>query len=229
MAGKYDDLAALVQSNIGEYTPIADQCLEELRLSMTWVGHYISCDTDNPALLLAEGAYGAAVEALSLVAFGLSRPATLALRSHYEFSLQYLFYREHPREWKTVSSFMGQAVLPGVVKKYLKDNYASFDDRLGKLEKKKTRSMDDIYGILSGVAHGYAINSISKAENPVDLVNPKHIVTSMISLCHDTSEILSDTFLSAFDNNWMSVPQLVRDNASARFGSGVNAGSELSF
>lgn len=228
MANKYDDLITLIQSNVGEFSSIADKCLDEMRLSMSWIGYYLTCDADNPALLLAEGAYGAAVESLSLTAFGLARPATLALRSHYELSLQYLFYREHPREWKTVSSFMGQGVLPSAVKKYLKENYIQYEDRMAKLEKKKTRALSDIYGTLSGVAHGYAINSISKAESPTQLVGSPEVVKSMISMCHDTSEVLSDTFLSAFDSNWMSVPQYVRDSVASRF-HGSNTASELSF
>ena len=228
MATKYDDLQALIHSNLAEFAPVADKCLDELHLSMTWIGHYLACDADNPALLLAEGAYGAAVECVSLTAFGLARPATLALRSHYELSLQYLFYREHPREWKTVTSFMGQGVLPGVVKRYLKDNYIQYDERVSKLEKKKSRGLSDVYGTLSGVAHGYAVNSISKAQNPAQLVSSTDAVTSLISLCYDTSELLSDVFLSAFDSNWMSVPQHVRDSVSTRFG-GTNPAGELGF
>jgi hypothetical protein len=228
MATKYDDLVLLIQANIGEYSSVADKCLDELRLSMTWIGYYLNCDAGNPALLLAEGAYGAAVESVSLTALGLSRPATLALRSHYELSLQYLFYREHPREWKAIASFMGQSILPGAVKKYLRENYVQYGERVSKLEKRSSRNLSDVYGTLSGVAHGYAINSVSKAENPSHLVCSPNVVASIISICHDTSEVLSDVFLSAFDNNWMSVPQHVRDSVAKRYGS-VNPTEELSF
>lgn len=222
---QFDDLIASIQSSAPDFIPLATQCSEGLRPSLAWAGLYLDVAGADPSAILLRAAYGSAVESVSLTAFGMVRPAMLALRSHYELSLQYLYFKDHPKELKSLIDFRSQGPLPSVVKKYLKDYSPNFESRLGKLSKVARRNFSDPYGVLSGVAHGNALNSISVASMPHELVEEKQSVEQSLALFKAVGESLSDYYLSEFDANWLSVPEKVKEDVSERF-SGKDA-SEL--
>lgn len=224
---QFEELAAKITGSIAELGPVAQDASEKLRLSMAWIGHSFNCSTGEASDLLLKGAYGSAVESVSLLSFGLLRSAMLALRSHYEICLQYLFFKDHPRELQSLLDFRVQGPLPGVVKKYLKDHSANFEARFTALSKVRRRTMEDVYGVLSGVAHGNALNSISSATRPVDLVEPKEILEQAIGVYEGVGETISDFFLADFHSNWMSVPPVVQNDVSQRL-QVANVANELS-
>lgn len=223
---QFDDLIANIQSSALDFIPLADRSSDGLRPSLAWAGHYLGVSGDDPSVILLKAAYGSAVESVSLTAFGMVRPAMLALRSHYELSLQYLFFKDHPKELKSLLEFRSQGPLPSVVKRYLKEYAPNFELRLGKLSKVARRKFSDPYGVLSGVAHGNALNSISVASVPHELVEEKQYVEQSLDIFKAVGESLADYYLSEFDANWLSVPELVRDRVTERFG-GKNPASEL--
>lgn len=217
---KFETLAA-------EFDPLAQQALEKLRPSMAWVGHYLNCDAQDSAEILLKGAYGSAVESVSLTALGLVRPAMLSLRSHYELCLQYLYFQDHPREMRSLLDYRWQGPLPAAVKKYLKEHSSSFEPRFSSLSKVRRRTMEEVYGMLSGVAHGNALNSVSIALQPDDLIESAESVTQSIGIFEGVGEIISDHFLSDFSSNWMSVPSVVQADVADRF-QGKSPADELS-
>ena len=215
---KFRDFASVVESKLPTNAPYAEQCMDKLRLSLVWTArHMESCSSTSYEVLL-KGSYGAAVEAVSLVSFGLVRPAVLSLRSHFELTLQYLYYRDHPVEWRSVLEYRAQPMLPGAVRKYLRENYAKFDYRFTKLARVKTRRAEDCYQILSGVAHGTAINAISSATSPVDLVESEEVVLQAVDLFHEVGEHTLDIYVSSFEGNWVSLPEGTKGELKARFG-----------
>lgn len=224
---QYSDLLKKFDSAVEELEPFANQASEKLKLSTAWIGHYLKVEADENAASLLKGSYGCAVEAVSLTALGLLRPAMLSLRSHYELCLQYLFFQDHPRELRSLLDYRSQGPLPSVVKKYLKDHSASFESRFIALSKVRHRTMEDVYGILSGVAHGNALNSISTSSQPTDMIEKPEAVSQSISIFEGVGEIISDHFLSDFQSNWISVPTVVQHDAAARF-QGKKPSEELS-
>ena len=216
---KFREFAAVVEAEITTNGPYADQCMQKLRLPLVWTARHMETFSSNPCGVLLKGSYGAAVEAVSLVSFGLVRPAVLSLRSHYELSMQFLYYRDHAVEWRNVSEFRSQPILPGPIKKYLREHYPTFQDRFSKLLRVKTRTNEDCYQVLSGVAHGTAINSISSATEPLDLVESEEVVSQSVSIFHDVGEHMLDIYVSSFEGNWLSLPDGTGDNLKARFGS----------
>lgn len=214
---EYSDLVSLIGQRIGGNSPVAAACADRLRLSLTWTAYFFNTAPDSHCGILIRGSYGAAVEAVSLIAMGLLRPAVLSLRSHYELSLQFLYYRDHPVEWRNVVTYRSQPALPGVNKKYLKDNFWAFEDRFKFLESKKTRAHSDCYDVLSGVAHGTALNSITQATKPQELVEDAATISQAEAVFHSASEFLSDVHVSCFESNWLSLPEVVQQNLSARF------------
>lgn len=205
-----------ISTSLTELAPVAVEASQKLKLSMAWVGHCLNSAEGAKSDIILKGAYGCAVESVSLASFGLLRPAMLSLRSHYELCLQYLYFKDHPRELQSFLDFRVQGPLPGVVKKFLKEHSPCFESRLTKLTKVRRRTIEDAYGILSGVAHGNALNSISSATHPADLVEEKEIVKQSIAIYEGVSEMISDIFLSDFASNWMSVPQIVQLDVAER-------------
>jgi hypothetical protein len=217
-AQKYSTFADKVTAQIGTSAPIAETCLANLRPSLIWTARHLDEDQSQDCSVLLKGAYGAAVEAVSLVSFGLIRPAILSLRSHYELSLQYLFYKDHPVEWRNVRTFRTQPNLPSINKKFLRDNYSGFEDRFKLLLKVKVRPSEDCYEILSGVAHGTAINSISSATSPEQLIETEQTVSQAPPIFQSVGEQLSDIQVACFESNWLSLPEDTQTDLNTRFG-----------
>ena len=216
ISSPYTTLVEKISSSLVQLEPIAEQAGEGISLSLSWVGHYLYFDASSSSAMILRGAYGCALESVTLTALGLVRPASLALRSHYELCLQYLYLKDHPREMNSLLQYRWQAPLPGAVQKYLREHSPHFEQRIQKLDACRSRSMDDVYGVLSGVAHGYALNSIPSGDQPVDLVRDIETARQCLPVFQSTGEALSDCFLSDFSSNWMSVPPTVRDNVERR-------------
>lgn len=211
-------LGPLVSAQEVANAAISEQAKEHLRLSLSWSAMHLGDPTTGHCDILLRGVYGTAVEAVSLLSFGLVRPAILSLRSHYELNLQFLFYKDHPVEWSAVQSFRDQPNLPGANKKYLSNYCPGFDDRFKKLVACKKRENDDCYAVLSGIAHGTAVNSITTAVQPSDLVEPAHVIEAATNVFLEVSEHVSDIYLSCYESNWLSVPPIVRTSLEERMG-----------
>ena len=216
---KFKDFVRVVENRITSNSAYANRCMNNLRPSLVWTGRLIDSSVSLPCDVLPKGCYGAAVEAVSLVSFGLIRPAILSLRSYYELSLQYLYYRDHPIEWRSVSEFRQQPILPSVAKRYLRDNFPKFESRFKALLKVKSRTNDDCYQVLSGIAHATAINSISTATQPADLVESKEVVAQTVDIFRDVGEHTSDIYIAGFEGNWISLPEEIKTDLRMRFGS----------
>lgn len=214
----HGSLASIVAQQEVANAAVSEKCRQHLRMSLAWTALYLEGGLHSHCDVLLKGGYGTAVEAVSLLSFGLVRPAVLSLRSHYELSLQFLYYKDHPVEWKAVQMYRDQPNLPGVTKKYLKDYSSDFEDRFKKLTICKTRQNEDCYGVLSGIAHGTAINSITTATQPHELIESAAVVESATNVFLEVAENISDIYVSSFPSNWLSVPTLVRESLNIRFG-----------
>lgn len=219
----FEELIEAATAQLPDSSAIAERCMAELQLPLCWTSRFLSNGTGTHCEILLRGCYGSAVESVSLIALGLLRPAVLSLRSYYELSLQFLYYKDHPVEWRNVLDYRSQPTLPGVNKKYLKDNYSDFELRTKELLKKKRREHDDCYDVLSGVAHGTAYNSISQAASPKELLVSCDTLEQSEQIFLSTSEYLSDIHVASFEGNWLSLPDEVRGNLETRFGAGSGA------
>lgn len=213
----YDILLATVSAQLFRSAQIADTCRDFLRPSLIWTARSLQVEPSLHCIDLCKGSYGAAIEGVSLISFGLVRPAILSLRAHYELSLQFLYYRDHPVEWRNVTAYRSQPNLPGVNKKYLRDFYPYYEKRIGRLSKVKESSVDDCYEVLSGVAHGTALDSISSATEPKDLVESKTVVSSAAAIFQSVGETLFDTHVAAWESNWVSLPEIAKELLERRF------------
>ncbi|GBQ46864.1 hypothetical protein [Acetobacter ghanensis] len=223
----YVDFSNAISDSVRINSSGADECLEMLKPSLTWIAMYLRVSPSECDILL-KGCYGSAVESISLISCGLVRPAILSLRSHYELSLQYLYYKDHPVEWRNVKCFKSQPSLPGVIKKYLRENFPDFEYRLKKLSEAKESISQECYDILSGIAHGTALNSISTATKPKELIENEATVRQSYGVFLNVGETLSDIHLACHESNWLSIPPPIQQKLKERFGN-KNPKEELRF
>ena len=193
-------------------------CYRYLRIPLFWVSEHKKLYPDLHCQSLLDGAYGTAVEALSLLSLGLVRPAVLSLRSFYEINMMYIYYRDHPVEWKAVTEYRSQAKLPGEIKKYILQMYPEAGSRSNELQKNKNRKYDDCYEILSAVAHSRALNSIVVANKPDEIISDADTIKQSKEVFLSTAETVFDIYLMVFEGGWLALPNEVQAEVQNRFG-----------
>ena len=214
----FEDLIEEFSSSLDQNIIIAQECKQHLLLSSSWIELGLLDTSPQSPVEILRGANAAAIEAISFIALGLLRPAVLSLRSHFELSLMYTFYCTHPIEWNSAKNYQTEHKLPKAIKTYLANHYSSYTKRWNELEKRKDGEFDDCYKILSSVAHGSALNSISTAINPVELIENQETLNQAPKIFYATAEMISDIYVSHSISNWISLPSIVRTNVSGRFG-----------
>lgn len=88
--------------------------------------------------------------------------------------------------------------------------FPTYEARLKTLSSVSEREHEDCYAVLSGVAHGTAIHSISTATKPQELVEEKATVSAVRTVFRDVAETISDINVACFESNWLSLPNLYR-------------------
>ena len=112
----YQEVCDAISEKFKYTAPSANECRSHLKSSLSWA-ELLRGDDKSDCELLLNGGYGAAVESVTLISFGFVRPAILSLRAYYELSLMYLYYKDHPVEWRNTTDFRARPKLPGEVKK----------------------------------------------------------------------------------------------------------------
>ena len=218
---EFEVLHAEMGDTLAKSDLVLEKSANNLKLSVIWINKFRDECGGNDCALLIDGSIGALIEAVSLLSMGLAGPSMLSARAYYERSLQFLYYKDHPVEWRSVVNYRSQPVLPGQVKKYLKDNFLNFEVRLKKLEQNSRRIHKDIYSVLSGVAHGTALNSISSAKHPSEIIETEAALEECCSALYSLAESISDIYISQFHGNWLSLPEEAKINLLLRFDPGT--------
>jgi hypothetical protein len=122
---QYDDLDKAISTGRKDRMANAKQCEAAFKLGREWLLKY-STEWDNDIQRsLIGGAWSAAIEVVSAAYLGLMRSAIFSLRTHFELAYGWLYYRDHPVEWKAVCSGIEQCRLPGAIDQYLLKYYPS--------------------------------------------------------------------------------------------------------
>lgn len=212
----YAALLSSVNHQLGSGEAIAKSAADGLSLSLEWIGHYLQHYSKSASARLLEASYSAAIEATSLVAFGFSRSAVFSLRSHYEFYLMFLYYKDHPVEWLAVERYSDSLKLPAEIKKYLKDYGENFVGRWSVLKDSRKRADEDCYGVLSAVSHGGALDSQPKASAPEEIIAETKVMQAVSALAAGVAENLFDLSVCFHDKGWMALPEQTRTRLAAR-------------
>ncbi len=220
----YRQLRKKISADFVGRTNIAVNCESALRLSVGWLEHFYKLQpSDNASLSLLAAAHSTAIEVTSSVACGLLRPAIFSLRSHYELFFMFLFYRDHPVEWKSLQRGDEWVRLPKELKTYLRTYYPWSEARMKKLLDRKNRTEDDPYFLLSAFVHGGRIQTLPKVSKPADTCFDLSIIKQLSPIAEATSEFLSDIATSIYSGNFLGLPSSVKADLVLRFGNESNA------
>ena len=155
---------------------------------------------------------GCLVEGAGAVSMGLVRPAIFSMRAQIDLALAWLFYKDHPVEWKAVVATGEGFLLKGEVLEHLSKYRERFDTRMKLLEKSKQREISDPYRLLSAHIHGQSTLVIPKFKRLKDLIYPDKRCEEAVRLQREVAEYISDIFIAYFGDKWASLPaEVVKD------------------
>jgi hypothetical protein len=96
-----DDLLAAIQLHCkngkGKYL---DGCLAATSLLMEWFGYIRSSISRQVADRLLDAAQATAIEAACCLSVALVRPAVFSIRAQLELTLAWIYFDDHPVEWR---------------------------------------------------------------------------------------------------------------------------------
>jgi hypothetical protein len=183
-----------------------------------WVQREWLLAEGNPARNLLAGAKVTFLEAGSAWAIGSNRGAASSIRAYIENAFAWLYYKDHPVEFRAVLARQLDLILPKSVQSYIKSVDNGFDKAYAMIARKRTRSNEYFYTDVSQFVHAhpaFASPSINIEETAVSV--PRD--ASFITLANMADEFISDNFLACYRASWGDIPSPVQENASSRLGS----------
>jgi hypothetical protein len=194
--------------------------LEEMdsasKLLVAWTNYCAGASANTSAKVLLDGAQAAAREAAGCVALGLARPALFSLRAQIDMMMAWLFYRDHPVEWRHAERTAGDAKLRADVVKYLNTFIPRFKERFAILLSRRTRRSEEPYGILSAHVHSLTPTTVPRLSGLQSLVATKTLLNECVAIQADVNEYLSDTLVAVYATMWSDLPDVVRAGVRSR-------------
>ncbi|MCC5051995.1 hypothetical protein [Xanthomonas campestris] len=218
-----------IQSQLKELADLAHKtCLSEGtqvwnamekagHLHLRWNTHLRANHLTGTADSLLIGAGAAAREAAACVSLGLVRPALNSLRAQIDLNMAWLYFKDHPIEWKFIQATGDNFKLKKDLLEYFRIWSPSFGQRWGILTERSTRPPPDPYRILSAHMHGQSEHVIPVVEKPADLVAPASLRTDAVTLQEACSEYISDLFWCLFADEYQSIPTDLQEALVQRF------------
>lgn len=181
-----------------------------------WIG-YLDANVDTGvATALLTGTRAALVETTACLCLGLIRPALFSMRATIDMGLAWLFFNEHPAEWRLVVDRAEGYKLPGEILAYLKRHIAGFGDRLETLSKKSGRRLSDPYGTLSAYVHGQAPRTMPEHGSLATVVRSDEESRSALELHQEICGYLSDVYFAVYASRWHDLQATVQHDIAKR-------------
>lgn len=210
-------LAARVTSNLESFDKALEAFLGALPLSKDWVQHDWLISEANRAQSLLTGAKIALLEAGAAWAIGSNRGAASSLRAYIENAFAWLYYKDHPVEFRAVAERKIDLMLPKAIQSYIKTIDDGFEKAYSMLSPKQTRDSEYFYTAVSQFVHAhpsFTERHLNIEETAVSV--PRDAGFLKISSMAD--EFISDNYLTFYRTSWGDVPKSVQENASSRLG-----------
>lgn len=209
--------AAERSSENGAY--LLQQMDENATLLVAWIGHLlVSTQAESPKVLL-RGTQAAAVEAAGCVSLGLIRPALFSMRGQIDMMMAWIYFRDHPVEWRHAHHNAGEGKLRGEVIKYLGIYYPRFRERWKLLVANRTRVAEEPYGVLSAHVHSLTPTTVPSIATLPAMVSDTASCAECATLQFAVSEYLNDIFLASHADKWVDLPNSVQTAIRARLSS----------
>lgn len=186
-------------------------------LIILWEGYLRTSHATGTADCLIDGTASAVREGITCVTLGLVRQALNSLRLQIDLSLAWLYFKDHPVEWRKVQDTGEGFKLKTDLLKYMGDSIVRYPARFSLLRDSKTRTLDDPYRLLSAHLHGQSASVLPQVQKPKDIVATIKAQDEVLELQRECSEYINDIFWSVFADSWTSIPAELRKTLEGRF------------
>lgn len=187
-------------------------------LFLQWLGYLNRYHRSTAADALLDGMASSIREAAACAALGLIRPALFSLRTQVDLALGWIYFKDHPVEWRTVNEFGEGFKLKKELFEYLTNHCPGFGNRYGLLKQTITRKEQDTYRLLSAHIHAQSAIVLPIAIDLQDVVRDEDMALDCASLAGEVSEYINDVFLAYFAKDWAALPVPIMSAFAARMG-----------
>jgi hypothetical protein len=200
----------------------ADICIaveEQSLLLVRWLGYLHNFHQTGTANSLLHAVSSSIRETAACLSLGLVRPALFSLRSEIDLLLAWLFFKDHPVEWRLVNRTGEGFWMKKEILEYLAGHYIGSKQRLSLLKQIKKRKEDEPYRLLSAHVHGQSEAVLPIVADLKDSISSAHDVIAATAVCFEVSEYISDVLLSVYSADWQALPIEITASVLGRFAS----------
>ena len=191
-------------------------CVTATDLLLRWIGYLRISISRNVADRLLDAAQATCIEVAGCLSVGLVRPAIFSIRSQLELLLAWIYFNDHPIEWRHVQSYLDDFPMRAVNLKYMRSYNPRFFERFTMLVKYKTRKNDDPYGLLSIHVHSTSPSAAPTIGELQTLVQNTTRCNECVELQKDVSEYLTDVFAAWYADRWHDFPTEITAKLKSR-------------
>lgn len=202
------------------------QLQSESVLVLEWLGYLSFAQRTGVADSLLVGAGSSIRESAACLSLGMVRPALFALRTQIDLILAWLYFKDHPVEWKTVNDHGEGFKLKREILDYLAEHNKGYAARFAELKEVSLRRTDDPYRLLSAHVHAQSGPVLPETAQLHDVVYGKDLCLECTLLARDIGEFLGDILSSVYAPKWAALPPGVRSSVDARLATRKGVGGK---
>ncbi|WP_426011433.1 hypothetical protein [Caulobacter sp. DWR2-3-1b2] len=213
----FSEIAARVAANLEGLEDALGEFSASLPLSKEWIQREVPLASSNPANPLLSGTKIALLEAGAAWAIGANRGAASSIRAYIENAFAWLYYKDHPVEFRVVDIGRSELTMPKGVQSYLKQVDGGFEKSYSVLAKCSMRGMENeyFYSNVSQFLHAHpAFSSLAIKIEEYAISSPRDM--SFLKICRNVDEFISDNFTAYYRSSWDDVPGIVQKDVSSR-------------
>lgn len=197
-------------------TTVVTSFQSESELVLEWLSFVGTSQRTGTADSLLSGASSSVCEAAACLSLGLVRPALFSLRTQIDLLFAWLYFKDHPVEWRTVNDFGEGYKLKRELLDYLADHFKGFAIRYAALKEVATRTVEDPYRLLSGHIHAQSVPALPVATGLSDVIQDKATCIECTLLARQVNEYVGDVLLSVYATKWAALPSAITTAADVR-------------
>jgi hypothetical protein len=210
-------IAARITENLKAHSKAFAEFVAIIRLSQSWIEFSWPLTGTNPAGPLMAGAKISLLEAGTSWLIGSNRGAAASLRTHLENSIAWLYYKDHPIEYRTMLARDEDLLLPKAVKSYLQRIDRGYEKAYAAIVATAGRPNEYYYSDVSQFVHAHpAFAALGSDVASIVISQPRDV--GFLKICAHADEFLSDIYVTCYRHNWDMIPQAVKDNITKRLG-----------
>ncbi|WP_155639826.1 hypothetical protein [Burkholderia cepacia] len=181
-------------------------------LLIKWTSFLISYRKTTIADELLNGVMCAIREGAACLSLGLVRPTLFSMRAQIDLMLTWIYFKDHPVEWRHVNNTGDGFKLKTELFKYFNEMHPSFGTRFGILKDIRTRKEEDPYRLLSAHIHSQSMAVVPNFAHLKDVVSSPALALDCIQIQFDVSEYICDILTGLYLEDHLKVDDEIKNS-----------------